>query len=124
MAISYEIDAGARIVRATVRGDLSLEEDLQFLRSALADERWEPGFGILYDNRERGSVTTADYVKAAASFVEESRDSLGPAKVAVVVSRVVSVGLANMFAILTEHMPVTTKVFWDIEEAERWLSEG
>lgn len=123
MPITFEIDSEARIVRTTARGDITLEEELAVFKSFLADPSFEPGFGILHDNRERVSVSTTDYVKGMADAVQDNRDAIGPAKIAIVVSRMVSVGLGNMFAILTENAPTTTKVFWDIDEAERWLAK-
>jgi hypothetical protein len=123
MPITFEIDTEARIVRATARGDITLEEELACFESFLSDPRFESGFGILHDNRERRSVSSTDYVKGMADAVQKNRAALGPAKVAIVVSRMVSLGLSNMFAILTENALIRTRVFWDIEEAERWLAE-
>jgi len=43
---------------------------------------------------------------------------------AFVVTKDVSFGLGRMFSTLTEHLPVETGVFRDIDEAEAWLRIG
>jgi hypothetical protein len=121
MPITYQIDKGARIVRAVARGDVSLEEERRFLDAFLRDPDHMPGFGILLDNRERGLPASSDQVRGMAEAFETNREVVGEARMAIVVSREVSLGLARMFALLTEEASVLTEAFRDINEAEAWL---
>jgi proline iminopeptidase len=121
MPITYQIDKGAGIVRTVARGDVDLEEERRCLESFLADPDHQPGFGILLDNRERGLPASSDHVRGMAEAYEEHQNTVGNARMAIVVSREVSLGLARMFALLTERATVETEAFRDINEAEAWL---
>ena len=121
MPINYQIDKDAGIVRTVARGDVDLEEERRCLEAFLADPDHQPGFGILLDNRERGLPASSDQVRGMAEAYEEHQNTVGDARMAIVVSREVSLGLARMFALLTERATVETQAFSDINEAEAWL---
>jgi proline iminopeptidase len=121
MPITYQIDKGSGIVRAVARGDVGLEEERRCLEAFLRDPDHKPGFGILLDNRERGLPSSSDQVRGMAEAFDAHREKVGEARMAIVVSREVSLGLARMFALLTEDASIHTEAFRDINEAEAWL---
>jgi hypothetical protein len=59
----------------------------------------------------------------ARAFHDHQND-VGYARLAIVVAKEVSYGLGRMFSTLTEHLPLETVVFRDIDEAEVWLGTG
>ncbi len=124
MPITYQIDKDAEIVRAVARGDVSLDEERRCFEAFLADPDHEPGFGILLDNRERGIPASSEHIRGMARAFQDRREEVGPARMAIVVSREVSLGLARMFALLTDDTPVDAQAFADINQAEAWLSGG
>jgi proline iminopeptidase len=124
MPITYQIDRDCGIVRAAARGDVSLEEERKCLESFLADPDHQPGFGILLDNRDRGLPASSEHVRGMAEAFERHKEAVGRARMAIVVNREVSLGLARMFALLTERVPIHTEAFSDINEAEAWLLGG
>ena len=121
MPISYELDRAARIVRITAHGDVSFPEEKECLDAFLADSTHQPGFRILLDDRERMPAASSAHVKAMASLFELNRQAIGAARLAIVVAKDVSFGLARMFSMLTDNSLVETRVFRDIDEAEQWL---
>jgi hypothetical protein len=66
MPASYEIDTDLGIVRATVLGEITLAEERACFESFLADPDHRPGFGILLDNRKRGTPASADHMRGMA----------------------------------------------------------
>jgi hypothetical protein len=121
MPLTWAIDREAGIVRVTAQGQVSLEHERDSLLRILAHPDHTPGLGILLDNRERRPAATPDHVRAMAGVVSEVPDRLGRMKLAIVVSRDVSFGMARMFAILSEASTMRTSIFRDVDEAEAWL---
>ena len=121
MPVNYKIDAVSRVVRATVRGLVTLEQEVDCLENFLGDPGFETGFGLLFDHRARGTVASVQHVRGMARAFQRHLEQLGKTRLAIVVSREASFGMARMFSILTENMPIDTHIFKDITEAEHWL---
>ncbi len=124
MPISYEFDGDAGFVRIEARGDITLEEEREALAAILADSDHRPGLAMLIDFRERGEPASAEHVRGLAHAFEEHRADVGGARLALVVSREVSVGLGRMFEALTTDLAIEMRIFREIEKAEKWLRSG
>lgn len=122
MPVRYDIDTRLEIVRVVADGAVSYEDDRDCLLRVLDDPRHRPGFGFLVDHRRRMPAATAEHVRARAGTFEELNDRLGRLKLAVVVERDVSFGLARMFSALTSDLAIQVEIFRAPEEAEAWLT--
>ena len=119
MPITYHVDRDARLIRATVWGDVTLEEMLDCVTSAAA-ETGGPGYAILSDHREVGEPITRTQVERLVEQLEALRASFAGARWAVIVSKPASFGMMRMLSVLAEGIPMTVRVFVDAGRAERW----
>lgn len=119
MPITYRLDREARLVRAEVRGEFTAQEMLATVAGAAA-EAGQPGFNVLSDHREIGTPATREQVERLVDFLELLRAHVAGARWAVVVSKPASFGTMRMLEALAERVPLTVRVFFDLERAERW----
>jgi hypothetical protein len=116
---TYACDAGARIIRVVARQTLTVDEVVGIIDRQVAEGRWS--FGMLYDLRR----VEASLSKQDGARVAEHANSMGAANgprgpVALVASTQM-VGARAVYAIRTRQTQ-QVEVFWDADEAQRWLT--
>jgi len=117
---SYACDAEARIIRVVARQTLTVDDVVGIIDRQVAEGRWS--FGILYDLRRVDAALS----KQDAARVAEHANSMGAANgprgpVALVASPQL-VAARAVYAIRTKRT-MLVEVFWDPDEAQRWLTE-
>ncbi len=123
MSLSYTIDEAARLVWLRYEGEVTAEEFAATMRAVFADRRYGPGFSLLSD-RLSAEVSSAEYARTAAEFLAQHANSFGGSRWATVVNSPVAFGIARMMDTLSDGLPVTFRVFTDLDAALAWLAEG
>jgi hypothetical protein len=120
MKFTYRIDKTNRIVYLE-GDDPGLELWRQTLLAVFADPEFETGFNFLSDRRSASEARSADYLKAALSFLKYHENEIGKCKWATVVSTMAAFGMGRMSQLLSENLSTRIEVFKDIDEAIDWL---
>lgn len=123
MPLQYSIDSVLGIVRITVEGSPSLQEQAELAAQWMRDPAYREGMPILLDNRLRTEPSDREHVTKVALQAERSSLPKGT-RCAVVVATDAEYGMTRMFASMSEGQPLLTKPFRDIAAAEQWLVAG
>ena len=121
MPIAVRIDKEADLVSRTVTGSVSGEELIASFQDTLDHPDYHPGMKSLMDFRLFDHQLGSQDMRKFADFFLERSDAVRGTPTAVVVSQAVSYGLVRMLQAYIEAAPITLEVFYDLEEAERWL---
>jgi hypothetical protein len=121
--ISYTLDREARLIRAAVRGDFTVQ-DMFACVSGAAREAGEPGYNVVSDHREIGEPATRGQIEELVQYLAGLRDYFGGARWAVMVSKQASFGMMRMLGVMAERVPMDVRVFFDADHAERWARRG
>jgi hypothetical protein len=121
MAITYQIDPPAKLVRTQIQGRLNLEDILSHLHLLKSDPKFDSRFANLIDlSGFAGSDVNTESMKALAQGLQGevfSRD----AKRAVVAPDGPAFELASRFQSLRPD-PENFQVFHTVDEARHWLN--
>src|SRR5262245_43612750 len=121
--LSYEIDPAAGIVE--VRGPEGLPGEMEALiASAIADPRFQPGFGFFRDRRSLAAPTSAT-VRHRVDLVRNLAKQLPPTRYALVVDDdPLHYGMIRMAQELTRDSAAEVWPFTNPDAARNWLSAG
>jgi len=117
--IRYDIEKDGGLVRVTVEGSTEEKDWADALDAMAGDPDFEPG-RMLIDVRKHESVAPSDIMWKIGRMTGSHALN---ARWALVVSRPVSEGMANMLSTLVDKAGVKVKAYRSLEEAEAWLSE-
>jgi hypothetical protein len=119
--VNYTRDDEHRRVRATFVGSVSLPELIAIVDRQLSEGAWT--YGMLYDVRSMADAPSSDDSRALLAHVRQLVSEHGPRRpVAVVARSSAMVGTAQMYAYRAGD-DLSFEVFWDTEDAERWLDQ-
>ena len=123
MPIDVCIDTGRNLITRTGRDLVTVDECIQTVEYVLTHPDYQPGMKSLSDMRDVSHQLTADDVRRIAQVVAGTREEPLSTRAAIVVSKTVSYGLSRMLQIHLEGegLPLALSVFYDMDEAERWL---
>ena len=121
MPTSFRIDIARAIVFAETRGETSSHDILQNLASLLDHPSYSPGMRLLLDMRDVVPSLLRSDVLTIARFVREHAEKIGTLKMAVVVPRDASFGMAQEQKVEVEDSPIDMEVFRGLGEAREWL---
>jgi hypothetical protein len=118
MPISYSFSDG--IVNLHFDGHFDFNEAPPLIMDIFKDKRFKPGLNYLVDVRQTDRSRTTE---EAFEFVDllKSRSEFRGSKIAILVSRPVSYGLARMISVFLEDFEISLDVFNDLEDAMTWL---
>jgi hypothetical protein len=120
MGITYKIDAARNTVYITVSGTTDASDWIRCFSEFRDDELRKDGLNVLLDVRKHENVIDTRTVLSLMGMAPEHDK---PIKWAFLVSRVVSVGIANMVSVHLKKKNVQVEVFENETEAEAWLQE-
>ena len=118
MGVTYKIDTANNTVRIIVSGKTDASDWISCFTELKEEEHKRVDMNMLIDARKHESVIDTKTVLAVTNL---SATRATPIKLAFLVSRVVSVGMANMASAHLEKKNIHTRVFEDEKEAENWL---
>jgi hypothetical protein len=117
MPLQYVVDAERRLVRLSTTPPLTLHEVIAALARQITDGAWE--YGLLVDGRRavlstRDAMTLADHMRALAR-------THGPHGPIAFVNRD-DIAVAQRYAVRSHAAGLPFEVFWDVQDAFRWLT--
>lgn len=121
MPLSYTIDTELGIVRMTVEGSPSFQEQAEMTARFTRDPNYRAGMPILLDNRLRTEAAKTGHINKVAGHAERSSLLRPGTRCAVLVATDAEFGMTRMFGSLSEGKPLVTKPFREMSEAEQWL---
>lgn len=129
MPIEHRIDAGRKLVLATPRGTMTLDDILAYQRDVWSRPELR-GYAELVDMRavEHIAEATAENVQQVTRIAAPSDPPSGPpARMAIVSTDDLAYGLGRMYGSLRDRVPGSNKhvqVFRDFDEALAWVTGG
>ena len=122
MAISYEIDEGASIIRISVADPLDVSEIVEIVNDILAAPTLRPGLAVLSNHSQLKGIATSELVKSVVPLLKRLGERLGPFRCAVVAPKDASYGMARMAEVFAEDTPARVRAFRTSVEAQAWLA--
>jgi hypothetical protein len=117
----YVRDDARRRILVTVHGPIRSADMCVIVDRQVDEHAWT--YGLLYDLRRLTTPLPNDGADALAAHVFQYVISHGPrGPVAAVTSAASMVGAVQHYAHVVERAGVTMQVFWDMDEAEKWLA--
>jgi hypothetical protein len=122
MAFDYVLDHERRRLTIVRSGPTDLVQILAALDRQAADGAWS--YRLLHDARGASTAPSSTEVRAVAEHARKLSQLHGPrGRVAFVTRAPELVGAMQIYAVLAEER-AAVEVFWDRDEADRWLDEG
>ena len=119
-ALSFQIDKTARLVTATVRGELAFDDVRSRLHTFLFDPDLDPSVDRLWDVREAQLPLSGADIGEMARVVHDVGESPGGSRLAIVATSGLPYGLVRMYAVFVEEKNIETHAFHDINQAKAW----
>ena len=119
--MSVVVDGGDGLIRASLEGAVPVDTVLRRLEGAFTSPGFRPGMNMLLDGRGAAHHLEAEDIARVSRYLIANRDKIEGGKAAVVVAKTVSYGLMRMLQAQVDGMPIGFSVFYDIDEARRWL---
>jgi hypothetical protein len=122
MTLAVTVDSQDHMVVLTGADALTVEDVLEARRLLVEDLRLPPGYVTLVDFRASSlaELRSTEVQRLAATRHELPFITVG-SKVAVVVSSSDAFGIARMYELARPAAPEELRVFYDYDEARRWL---
>ena len=121
MPVHVRIDKNSSVLYRTLTGLVTVDDMIASFHETLQDPDYRAGMNSLTDlSAYAHQNSTADMRRLADFFIAHSDDIRG-AKAAIVVSLKVSYGMVRILQAYLDVAPVNVEIFYDLQEAERWL---
>ena len=124
MPVEAAFDSGRDLVTVTVTGSVPARQMLRSIRRILDDPGFHPGIRCLTDMRGATHTADAEEVRRIAQLLNSYPEKLTGTLLAVVVGQAVTYGMLRMLQAQTDGSPADLRVFYDVDEAARWLTAG
>jgi hypothetical protein len=124
MAMSDKIASNRGMLFVVAEGETSQAERLAAMQTWLNDPEFRPGLQTLADFSESANVPTLAELEEIVGYIRKFASIIGQVKIAMVVNRPVSFGVARQFGALAPGGFLTVQVFKDRDAALAWLAEG
>ena len=121
MSLSYSFDPAGRICTIHYASEPTLDEWRETMLAVIADPRFSPSVGLLFDRHRLAGAPSAEFVQGAADFVSEHQALLSRVKTAVVIGNPGAYGMARVGQALLDPHGVSFRIFESLAEAEAWL---
>jgi hypothetical protein len=120
MDIDYEIDGDILLIHQN--GVTDPEKIVQAMGIALKEPDLLPCSHLLWDAVDAPAQASAEKMKKLLAGIG-SANSILSSRFALVVASKLQYGVSRMFTVYAEDQGITSKVFYDIVEAKKWLRE-
>lgn len=117
--LKYAVDSARKRIDVQLQGTASGADILAGIRSMLDDPAFDPSFAMLIELHALKHSPTIPELRDIALMIRANASTC--ARRAIVTERLVSYGLAVLFAILTEGATAQYQAFRSRDEAEAWL---
>lgn len=123
MSFTYHIDSSAGILFIVGEGAITQAERLATMRAWLSDPAFRPGLHTLCDFSAATSTPSLPELREIIAIINRNATLIGRTRLAMVVARDVTLGVARQFQALAEASPLNVQIFADREAALAWLRE-
>ena len=123
MPININIDKDKRRVHATLIGEVSFDEMVEAIYSAVDDPLFTPGINILSDHTKLERPIKTNQAQALATHIDKLNKHFANSKWAVVTNKQASYGMMRMLSVFLKKVPMTLEVFYSYGEADTWISQ-
>jgi hypothetical protein len=124
MTINWSMESRNNVTFVTVVYEScapSLDKWIYVVEEIIKDDRYRTGMGFVLDRRKVSAVSSADDVKGALRYITSHMQHFKGSRWAVLQSNLASFGMVRMGQILSENLPITVKIFENLDEAKNWL---
>lgn len=121
MPITYQIDPVRRWLDVKVCGTITMEESSEHMRRMFADPDYNDDLCGIIDCREMTNVLHVTEIRGLADIQVARPGPAWRSRRAVVVSSPDQYGTARVFTVFAESGPVEFSVFYNMEEALKWV---
>lgn len=122
MPVTCNIDLAAGLVFTTISGHVDTDELVRALEGCVGHRDFRPGLNGIADLRRARYDARSEDIKRLAELMAMHRDRIGSSRTAIVVSSDVAYGLSRMYQAFADDTSIQTRIFRDIDEAERWAA--
>jgi hypothetical protein len=121
MPVEFLRDDERRRVRVTLLGAVSIDAMKAILDRQIIEGAWT--YGLFYDVRSLTALPSAADAHEGLEHLRKTVESRGPrGPVALVARDAGAIGFAQRYGMRAGTL-LQMEVFWDVDEAERWLAE-
>jgi hypothetical protein len=120
--VIYRIDHESQLIRTRCTGDVTFAEVLSHFRELEHHAALPARLDVLLDLTEMSSIPQSDQLRSVANEVAGLRRKLEWGACAIAASRDVLFGMSRMFQVFAEPSFASSKVFRELDRAERWLA--
>jgi len=121
MPFIYRFHQTPEMIELVGEGYLTQAERLETLRAMMNDKAFRPGMPALCDFSAASSTPTMRELRRITDFIEQNATRVGRQKLAVVVAKPSTFGVARQFQALSETGPLYVQVFTNRDAAMAWL---
>jgi hypothetical protein len=120
MPLTYQIDHEIGTIETKGAGNVTLDEVIAHFRALAEDPALPDRLDVLLDLDEMDTLPGREQLEKVATAISRAKVEWGAC--AVVASRDALYGMLRVFAVLARPEFTRTRVFRDLEQAERWLA--
>ena len=121
MPFTYRFHQNPEMVELVGEGYLTQAERLDTLRAMMNDKAFRPGIPALCDFSAASSTPTMRELRRIIDYVEQNATRIGRQRLAMVVGKPSTFGVARQFQALSETGPLHVQVFTSRDAAIAWL---
>ena len=121
MPVEFRVDKKNNLLVRRISGEVSVSEIIEYLEKGLRHPDYEVGMKSLTDLRDYVPTITSSEIREIAEYLLSDAEARKGMAAALVVSQKVSYGLMRMLQELSENPEFSISVFYDMDEAKKWL---
>ena len=121
MPFRYRFSQNPDMVELIGEGYITQTERLEALRALMSDPAFRPGLPALCDFSGASSTPTMRELRRIVDYVEQNAIRIGRQRLAMVVEKPSTFGVARQFQALSETGPLHVQVFASRDAALAWL---
>jgi hypothetical protein len=121
MSIEVTLDKEQDLITRTLSGQFPIDDIIAKLKETVEHPDYHPGMKSLNDLREFVPVSDSSNVRRMAEYLLANAAEREGLRAAIVVSRTVDYGMTRMLQAMADTPSFSLAVFYDIDEAKRWL---
>ena len=121
MPVTIRVDKDAGIVYTTVEGIYTADDLLAAFDELFHNSDFRPGMNGITDLRGAATYPPAAEGIRIARYLIQHQHKIGKSRTAVLVTGDVSFGTTRMFQSYSGDSTLQTKIFYDLDEARKWL---
>jgi hypothetical protein len=121
MPFTYRFSHEPDMLELVGEGYITQTERLETLRTMLSDPAFRPGIPALCDFSGASSTPTMRELRRIVDFIDQNTARIGRQRLAVVVAKPSTFGVARQFQALSETGPLDVQVFSSRDSALAWL---